>query len=63
MRRIRPQDLSVFLAIAQHRSFRKAAVDLGVTASALSHALRAIEERLDVRLVNRTTRLRPDSLA
>jgi DNA-binding transcriptional LysR family regulator len=56
MRRIRPQDLSVFLAIAQHRSFRKAAVDLGVTASALSHALRAIEERLDVRLVNRTTR-------
>jgi DNA-binding transcriptional LysR family regulator len=56
MRRIRAQDLSVFLAIAQHRSFRKAAVDLGVTASALSHALRAIEERLDVRLVNRTTR-------
>jgi DNA-binding transcriptional LysR family regulator len=56
MRRIRAQDLSVFLAIAQHRSFRKAAVELGVTASALSHALRAIEERLDVRLVNRTTR-------
>ncbi|CAN7249649.1 LysR family transcriptional regulator [Pararhizobium sp. LjRoot238] len=56
MRRIRPTDLSVFLAIAQHRSFRKAAVELGVTASALSHALRAVEERLDVRLVNRTTR-------
>ncbi|WP_037153425.1 LysR family transcriptional regulator [Rhizobium freirei] len=56
MRRIRSTDLSIFLAIAQHRSFRKAAVELGVTASALSHSLRAIEERLDVRLVNRTTR-------
>jgi DNA-binding transcriptional LysR family regulator len=56
MRRLRSADLSVFLAIAEHRSFRKASVDLGVTASALSHALRAIEERLDVRLVNRTTR-------
>jgi DNA-binding transcriptional LysR family regulator len=56
MRRIRSADLSIFLAIAEHRSFRKAAIDLGVTASALSHALRAIEERLDVRLVNRTTR-------
>ncbi|AVA21004.1 LysR family transcriptional regulator [Rhizobium sp. CB3171] len=56
MRRIRSTDLAIFLAIAQHRSFRKAAVELGVTASALSHSLRAIEERLDVRLVNRTTR-------
>jgi DNA-binding transcriptional LysR family regulator len=56
MRRIRSADLSTFLAIAEHRSFRKAAIELGVTASALSHALRAIEERLDVRLVNRTTR-------
>ena len=56
MRRIRSADLAVFLAIAEHRSFRKAAVELGVTASALSHSLRAIEERLDVRLVNRTTR-------
>lgn len=56
MRRIRPADLSIFLAIANHRSFRKAAVELGVTPSALSHSLRAIEERLEVRLVNRTTR-------
>lgn len=56
MRRIRPADLSIFLAIAEHRSFRRAAVELGVTPSALSHALRAIEERLDIRLVNRTTR-------
>jgi DNA-binding transcriptional LysR family regulator len=56
MKRIDPADLSVFLAIATHRSFRRAAVELGVTPSALSHALRAIEERLDLRLVNRTTR-------
>ncbi|MBP6818011.1 MAG: LysR family transcriptional regulator [Ferrovibrio sp.] len=56
MKRIDPADLTVFLAIARHRSFRKAAVELGVTPSALSHSLRAIEERLDLRLVNRTTR-------
>ncbi|OCJ18240.1 transcriptional regulator [Rhizobium sp. AC44/96] len=56
MRRVRSTDLAIFLAIATHRSFRKAAVELGVTASALSHALRAIEGRLEVRLVNRTTR-------
>ncbi|WP_445678924.1 LysR substrate-binding domain-containing protein [Radicibacter daui] len=46
----------MFLAIARHLSFRQAAVELGVTPSALSHALRALEERLDVRLFNRTTR-------
>src|SRR5258708_36922121 len=56
MKRIDPADLSVFLAIATHRSFRRAAVELGVTPSALSHALRSIEERLDLRLTNRTTR-------
>ncbi|MDP9808615.1 DNA-binding transcriptional LysR family regulator [Rhizobium tibeticum] len=56
MKRVRSTDLAIFLAIAHHRSFRKASVELGVTASALSHALRAIEERLEVRLVNRTTR-------
>ncbi|MFS2149985.1 LysR family transcriptional regulator [Rhizobium sp. Rhizsp42] len=56
MKRVRSTDLAIFLAIASHRSFRKAAVELAVTPSALSHALRAIEERLEVRLVNRTTR-------
>jgi DNA-binding transcriptional LysR family regulator len=56
MKRIDPTDLAGFLAIATHRSFRQAAVDLGVSASALSHALRATEERLGLRLVNRTTR-------
>src|ERR1700739_1584998 len=54
--RIGPSDLATFLAIARHRSFRAAATELGVSASALSHALRNIEERLDLRLVNRTTR-------
>jgi DNA-binding transcriptional LysR family regulator len=54
--RIDPSDLATFLAIARHRSFRAAATELGVSASALSHALRSIEERLDLRLINRTTR-------
>ena len=54
--RIVPSDLATFLAIARHRSFRAAATELGVSASALSHALRTIEERLDLRLINRTTR-------
>ncbi len=56
MTKIDIADLSVFLAIARHRSFRRAAVELGVSASALSHALRTIEERLGLRLLNRTTR-------
>jgi DNA-binding transcriptional LysR family regulator len=56
MSRIAPNDLAVFVAVARHRSFRKAANELGVTPSALSHALRALEETLDVRLLNRSTR-------
>ncbi|MCF4997231.1 LysR family transcriptional regulator [Pseudomonas syringae] len=49
-------DLQVFLAVAQDRSFTKAAAKLGVTPSALSHTLRALEERLGIRLLARTTR-------
>jgi len=49
-------DLSIFLCIAEHLNFSKAAIALGVSPSALSHALRALETRLDVRLFNRTTR-------
>ena len=49
-------DLSSFLAIARHKSFRRAADELGCTPSALSHALKNIEARLKVRLLNRTTR-------
>ncbi|WP_027057211.1 LysR family transcriptional regulator [Mesorhizobium loti] len=56
MARVEPNDLSVFLTIARHRSIRKAADEMGVTPSALSHALRGLEEDLGVRLFNRTTR-------
>lgn len=54
--RLDPASLTVFLAIARHRTFRQAAVELGTTPSAVSHALRALEARLGLRLVNRTTR-------
>ncbi|HTV00137.1 MAG TPA: LysR family transcriptional regulator [Luteitalea sp.] len=48
--------LSAFLAVAEERSFTKAAKRLGVSPSALSHAMRGLEERLGVRLLSRTTR-------
>lgn len=38
-------DFLYFLAIAKHRSFRRAALDMGVTTSALSHAITALEAR------------------
>ena len=49
-------DLTVFVAVADHLSFRAAASRLGVTPSALSHSMRQLEERLGVRLLHRTTR-------
>lgn len=49
-------DYSYFLMIARHRSFRRAGLDLGVSASALSHALKGLETRLGIRLLNRTNR-------
>lgn len=49
-------ELDAFAAVARLRSFRKAAIERGVSPSALSHGLRALEERLGVRLLNRTTR-------
>jgi DNA-binding transcriptional LysR family regulator len=49
-------DLNAFMAIADHLSFRAASAQLGVTASALSHTMRQLEERLGVRLLHRTTR-------
>lgn len=39
-------DLTAFIAVADHLSFRAAASRLGVTASALSHSMRQLEERL-----------------
>lgn len=49
-------DLVYFLAVARHKSFSRAAVELGVSASALSHALKSFEARIGVRLLNRTTK-------
>jgi DNA-binding transcriptional LysR family regulator len=48
--------LMTFVALADHLNFRIAAARLGVTPSALSHTIRHLEERLGVRLLNRTTR-------
>jgi DNA-binding transcriptional LysR family regulator len=49
-------EMSTFLAVAKHRSFRKAATERGVASSAVSHAIRSLEERIGVRLLQRTTR-------
>jgi DNA-binding transcriptional LysR family regulator len=49
-------DLLTFLAVARERSFTMAAAKLGVSQSALSHAMRQLEERLGIRLLIRTTR-------
>jgi DNA-binding transcriptional LysR family regulator len=48
--------LSAFMAVAEERSFTKAARRLGVSQSALSHAIRGLEEEIEVRLLARTTR-------
>ena len=49
-------DLEAFAAIAARRSFRQAADDLGLSPSTLSHMMRALEGRMGVRLLHRTTR-------
>jgi DNA-binding transcriptional LysR family regulator len=49
-------ELSAFVAVADRRSFTKAAGDLGMSPSALSQTIRGLEEGLGVRLLNRTTR-------
>lgn len=49
-------DLAAFAAVARHRSFARAAAEMGLSRSALSHAVRGLEARLGVRLLNRTTR-------
>jgi DNA-binding transcriptional LysR family regulator len=48
--------LAAFAVVAEERSFTKAAVTLGVSRSAISHSIRALEERLGLRLLARTTR-------
>ncbi|MCV9961191.1 LysR family transcriptional regulator [Pararhizobium sp. BT-229] len=49
-------DLAVFIAVAEEGSFTRAAAKLGLSQSALSYAVRMLEERLKVRLLSRTTR-------
>src|ERR1700675_841885 len=48
--------VEAFLSVALHRSFRKAAAGLGVTPSAISQAVRALEQHVGAALVIRTTR-------
>lgn len=49
-------DIIYFLAIARHQSFSRAGQEVGISPSALSHAMKGLEARLGVRLLNRTTR-------
>src|SRR5580700_6319772 len=56
MQRGHLDDLVAFVAVGREKSFTKAAAKLGVSQSALSHTLRALEARLGVRLLTRTTR-------
>ncbi|ATY30708.1 LysR family transcriptional regulator [Sphingomonas psychrotolerans] len=56
MRRETMADLVAFLAVARERSFTRAAAQIGVSPSALSHTIRKLEERLGVRLLTRTSR-------
>lgn len=48
--------VEAFLSVARHRSFRRAAAELGVTPSAMSQAIRALETRIGAALFLRTTR-------
>ncbi|SFA75333.1 transcriptional regulator, LysR family [Rhizobium sp. NFR07] len=56
MRREDIADLMAFAVIAEERSFSRAALRLGLSSSALSHAIRLLEDRLGTKLLNRTTR-------
>lgn len=56
MRATELSELAAFAAAARHKSFRKAGEERGVTASAISHAVFGLEDRVGVRLLNRTTR-------
>lgn len=56
MQRDELNDLNAFIAIADERSFTRAAAKMGISQSALSHKIRRLEARLGVRLLSRTTR-------
>lgn len=56
MQRQTINELIAFIVVARERSFTKAAAKIGVSQSALSHTIRQLEDRLDIRLLTRTTR-------
>jgi DNA-binding transcriptional LysR family regulator len=56
MRKVQFAELIEFVVVAQYRSFTRAAVQLGVSPPALSQTIRVVEDRLGLRLLNRTTR-------
>src|SRR5260221_1899262 len=56
MKRVALSDLAAFAVVAAQGSFTRAAAELGMSQSALSHAMKALEERIGVRLLSRTTR-------
>jgi DNA-binding transcriptional LysR family regulator len=56
MSRLQLAELTAFIAVAEHLSFTKAAVQTGVALPTMSQTIRSLEERLGVRLFNRTTR-------
>jgi DNA-binding transcriptional LysR family regulator len=56
MNRVELNDLAAFAVVAEEKSFTRAAARLGMSASALSHAIKSLETRVGVRLLARTTR-------
>jgi DNA-binding transcriptional LysR family regulator len=56
MRKLGIAEMNAFVATAEHSSFARAAMHLGMSRSALSETIRGLEEKLGVRLLNRTTR-------
>ncbi len=56
MNRVQLPELSAFVAVAEHRSFTKVAAQMGIALPTMSQTIRSLEERLGVRLFNRTTR-------
>jgi DNA-binding transcriptional LysR family regulator len=56
MRKPQLGEMNAFVTVAERRSFAKAAIQLGISRSRLSETIRGLEDRLGVRLLNRTTR-------
>lgn len=54
--RLNFSDFATFIAVARHKSFRAAGDEMGLSPSAISHAIKQLEQRLKLRLFNRTTR-------